>query len=92
METISKSDTRTTIRANDINKRVEKAIEVKKALKNLGISEDLCINLKKFSKLLNEWVKYGHYDEGKIKLIEINRNIIYQLRDPDNTVVKLTII
>ncbi len=73
-----------------VSKRLEKAIEVKKTLINLNIYDEICPNLKSFSKILSDWVKDGKFVEGKIKLPEIDRKIVYQLSSPKNTVVKLS--
>lgn len=73
-----------------VSKRLEKAIEVKKALINLNLSEEICPGLKDFSVILNEWVKEGKYSEGKIKLPEIGKKLVYQLATPKYTVVKLS--
>jgi hypothetical protein len=75
-----------------VAERLEKAIEVKKALIGLNINEEICPNLKPFSKILNDWVKDGKFAQGKIKLPEINKKLVYQLASPKYTVVKLQVI
>ena len=76
--------------SNTIENRLAKAIEVKKALLELEITEEICPNLTEFSKILNEWVKTDEWFSGKIKLPEPGRKLVYQLRDPNNTFVKLS--
>lgn len=75
---------------DQIKKRLEKAIEVKKALNGLNIHDEICPDLKPFSKILSDWVKDGEFAQGKIKLPEINKKLVYQLADPKQTVVKLS--
>jgi hypothetical protein len=75
---------------DQVVKRLEKAIEVKKALINLNINDEICPELKPFSKILSDWVKDGKFVEGKIKLPEIKRKLVYQLASPKHTVVKLS--
>lgn len=71
-------------------KRLEKALETKRALVSMQITEETCNDLKLFSAILNEWVKDGKYAEGKIKLPEVNKKIVYKLTSPKYTFVKLT--
>lgn len=75
-----------------VSKRLEKAIEVKKALLNLNISDEICPSLKQFSVILNDWVRDGDSRNGKIKLPEIGKKIVYQLASPKYTVVKLSVL
>jgi hypothetical protein len=39
---------------------------------------------------MSAWVKQGGFKEGKIKLPEINKKLVYCLTDPKNTYVKLS--
>ena len=71
-------------------KRLEKALEVRKALLKLGINDEICPDLKPFFTLMNDWIREGGFKEGKIKLPEINKKIVYQLASPKYTVVKLS--
>ncbi len=72
-----------------ITQRIHKAIEVKLGFEKLGITEEICPDLLKFSKVLNEWVKSGNFQQGKIKLVEVDKKIVYQLSSIKHTVVKL---
>ncbi len=74
---------------SDITLRIQKAIEIKKSLIGLGINEEICIELKRFYAILNDWVRSGTFASGKIKLEEICKKLIYQLDNSKNTVVKL---
>ena len=47
-------------------KRLEKALEVRKALVNLGINDNICPDLKPFFMILNNWVKVGEFKQGII--------------------------
>ena len=75
---------------DQVAKRLEKAIEVKKALINMNINEEICPDLAPFSKILSDWVKDGKFQQDKIKLPEINKKLVYQLSSPKYTVVKLS--
>lgn len=77
-----------------MEKRLTKAIEIKNSLKNLDIIEDseLYPELSKFSKILNEWVFKDEWDKGYIKIINLKKKLIYDLREPDKTVVVLRTI
>lgn len=72
-----------------ISLRLEKAIEVKRAFIKLNIDQDT-VEIKEFSVILNNWVKDGIPKSGKVKLPEINKKLVYQLSNPNNTIVKLT--
>jgi hypothetical protein len=70
--------------------RLEEAIKITKSLRDLGITKHTCEDLQKFSMILNEWVSDGKFKSGTIEIPEINRSIVYQLRNPNkDTVVKL---
>jgi hypothetical protein len=71
-------------------KRIDKAIEIKQAIQKLNIIEDNYQELKDFSVILNQWVRDGKYCEGKIKIPDLDRKIVYQLATPKFTVVKLS--
>jgi hypothetical protein len=78
------------LKGDPVSLRLEKAIEVKKALINLNITDEICPELKDFSKILSDWVRDGTHKQGKIKLQEINRKLVYQLDVPKHTFVKLS--
>ena len=63
----------------DQNTRVQEAINLYKQLYDLGISEAVCPGVKDFKAILNDFVKNGQSLSGKIKLPEINRQIVYIL-------------
>ncbi len=77
---------------DNITKRLGKALEVKRALINFGVDEELCPGLKEFSVILNNWLKDGKFQQGEIKLPEINKKLVYQLASPNFTVVKLSVL
>lgn len=84
-----------TKKMNDMDnarKRIDKAIEIKMNIRSLEFDENTCESLKEFYKILNEWVRTGMYANGKIKLPEIQKKIVYTLSNPKHTVVKLTML
>lgn len=46
-------------------------------LNELGISESVCKNIKDFKIKANLFVKDGESDSGKIKLFEIDKDLLY---------------
>lgn len=63
----------------DQRTRVQEAINIYKQLNDLGISEDVCSGIKDFKIVMNDFVKFGYNASGKIKLPEINRQLVYVL-------------
>lgn len=74
---------------DEMSERLYKGIEVKTNLKAMNISEEICPELKEFSDILCAWVRDGGIYEGKVKLPEINKKIVYKLNGPKHTVVKI---
>lgn len=77
---------------NEFNKqrdRINKAFEVNNSLAKFNIDSELCGNLKEFKEIMNDWVKDGIHRDGKIKLPEINKKLVYRLYEPSQTIVKL---
>ena len=68
---------------NPLSKTLETRLtEVKtlyKHLSELGLSDDVCPAIKEFKIACNNFVKYGRGQSGKIKLPEIERNLVYIL-------------
>ena len=75
-----------------LQKRLDKAIEYKKSLKEANINEREIPALQEFSVLLNTWVKEGKYIQGKFKLNEISKQLEYQLSTPKFTYIRLRAI
>ncbi len=74
-----------------INDKIAKAIQIKKAIKDLGIIENSEIypELDKFSKILNNWVFNDEWNRGQIKILNLKKKLIYDLRDPEKTTIIL---
>lgn len=72
------------------SERLYKAIEIKTNLAAMNISEEICPGLKEFSGIMCSWVRDGGIYEGKIKLQEINKKLVYKLTNPQHTFAKLT--
>lgn len=62
-----------------LENRLNEIKNIYKKLNELGISEDVCSNIKTFKKIANEFVKNGESQSGKIVLIEIQRILYYIL-------------
>ncbi len=76
--------------SNNVQNRLQKAIEYKTNLKNNGINENQILELMDFSVVLNKWVKDGKYVTGKIRLNAIKTYLSYKLSSPENTFIKLS--
>ena len=59
--------------------RLQEVLAIYVRLKELGVSEDLCPALGEFKKIANTFVKDGVSCEGKVKLPEITRVLVYRL-------------
>lgn len=70
--------------------RLSKAVSVKRSLRDMEITEESCPELVEFSKILNNWARNDEWASGKIKLYEINKKLVYDLRKPEHTMVKLS--
>lgn len=62
-----------------LENRLNEIKNIYKKLNELGISEDVCSNIKTFKKIANDFVKNGESQSGKIVLIEIQRILYYIL-------------
>lgn len=62
-----------------LEKRLNEIMNIYKKLDELGISEDVCSNIKKFKQIANNFVKNGESQSGKIILIEVQRTLHYIL-------------
>lgn len=67
-----------------ITERLNEIINIYKKLDELGINEKVCINIKKFKDIVNNFVKNGESQSGKIVLIEIQRKLHYKLSIQDH--------
>lgn len=63
----------------DQKTRLQEVMAMYMRLQELGISEDLCPGLGEFKKIANAFVKEGASVEGKIRLPEITRVLVYRL-------------
>jgi hypothetical protein len=72
----------------EVKLRVDKAIEIKTALKKMHISSMKCFE--SFHLLLNKWVKKGEHVSGFIYIEFLNKYLIYELDEPELTVVKIS--
>ncbi len=62
-----------------MDKRYKEAVKIKRGLLGLEITEEICPNLKEFSKLLNEWAKEGKFKKGRVQLPEVKKVLKYEL-------------
>lgn len=60
------------------NQRLDEIIEIYKKLNELGLNIDIC-GINEFKKIANEFVKNNISSSGKIKIPEIERELIYIL-------------
>ncbi len=61
------------------SEKLKEIIDIFNKLKELGISDDLCKDLKNFRKISNDFIKSDTSFQGKIRLIEIDRELVYLL-------------
>lgn len=66
------------------SEKLKEVIEIYNQLKELGISDELCPDLIKFRQIANDFIKNNDTTSngslsGKIKLYEINRELVYLL-------------
>lgn len=61
------------------SEKIGEIIEIYSQLKTLGISDELCPDLSMFKKIANDFIKSDSSISGKMKLPEINRELIYLL-------------
>ena len=75
-----------------MDKRNQKVVEIKNSLLQLNppLTETICPTLTQFFTILQDWCDNDTIYHGIINLPEINKDIVYQLETPKNTVVKLT--
>ena len=57
--------------------RLKEVLEIYRKLKELGLSDEVCNDLKEFRRIANTFVKEGYSTQGKIPLPEIGRVLIY---------------
>ena len=75
----------------ELQPRIDEALKIMRGLNSMNINKDTCPDIIRFSVVLNDWVKTGESQQGKIKLPEIDKKLVYQLMIPNkNTMVKLT--
>ena len=73
-----------------MNWRSNKRDEIKSSFIKININIYICENLKDFYTELDNWVDTGKSVTGIVNLVEIEKDIIYQLDNPNSTVVKLS--
>ena len=70
--------------------RSNKRDEIKNSFTKININIYVCEDLPIFYSELDNWVDTGKPVTGIINLVEIEKDIIYQLDTPNTTVVKLS--
>jgi hypothetical protein len=68
---------------NNLNKRIEKSTEIKENLNKYNIHNEV------FLEKLNNWVETGEFNTGVINLPELKKDLVYQLTNIEETVIKL---
>ena len=61
------------------SEKIGEIIDIYSQLKTLWISDDVCLNLHTFRKIANDFIRSENSVSGKLKLPEINRELIYLL-------------
>ena len=61
------------------SEKISEILEIYSKLQSLGLSEDVCPNISTFKKIANDFIKSDNSFSGKIKLQEINRELVYLL-------------
>lgn len=62
-----------------LEKRLSEVICLYKHLSDLGLYDDICPAIKEFKMICNDFVKNSHGSSGKIRLHEIDRDLVYIL-------------
>lgn len=77
-----------------MEKRLFEALKIRKAFRDLEIKEDpeLYPELTEFFELLKKWTLEDEWCNGYIKVKNLKRKIIYDLREPNKTTVILRAI
>ena len=74
-----------------IEVRLNEVMEIYHQIRELGLSEAVCPELKLFKIDANLFVKTGQSINGKIKLKEINRELIYTLSSQPHIISSATL-
>jgi hypothetical protein len=65
--------------SKSMEKRLAEVKTLYKHLFDLGLSDEVCPAIKEFKMICNDFVKNGIGSSGKIRLHEINRDLVYIL-------------
>jgi hypothetical protein len=57
--------------------RLSEVMNLYKQLNDLGVTPESCEGIKEFRKVANTFIKEGFSTSGKIKLIELDRILVY---------------
>ena len=62
--------------------KIMEIIEIYSKLNSLGLNEEICLGVGEFKKIANEFIRTNINQQnlnGKIKLVEIDRELVYSL-------------
>lgn len=74
-----------------LQERLQEMITIYKKFEELGIDEHVCEGFKQFKEIANRFVKDGRSESGRIRLKEINRNLVYVLSIQPHVVSSVTL-
>jgi hypothetical protein len=68
----------------NLQERLKEMLNIYEQLRDLGLDEQVCPSLTKFKKDANDFIKEGVSISGKVKMHEIDRDLVYVLSTQDH--------
>ena len=68
----------------NLQERLKEMLNIYEQLRDLGLDEHVCPELTKFKKDANDFIKEGISISGKVKMQEIDRDLVYVLSTQDH--------